>query len=732
MIKKLIKIKNVGRFKSFSTKNDETSFNKTTVIFGYNTYGKSTLTAIFRSLRDNNIHYIQGRKTFGSSLADKQEIEVVDSKNNTFVFNSKWGNKNIEIFDNDFITKNVFYGDSINSEQQSSLYEILIGDEVYELKQKIYNLKKEQTGLEKNKTDIENEFTKKGFGTFDVFQKLKQDVDIDRKIQETQDEIKQQENINSLKALIAKTYLKSTFSKFKTEFFKTLDLSVEKILSDHIEKNWNSTTASKDFLSCGLDLLKEKGGCVFCGQDLTAVHDFISNLQKIFSDEYKNLKENINRLGNQFIAIDLEKSFLEFENYGLNLRKKLDYEKLQSVKKNIDNKIRLKQNDLSIQLDFDNDPDFKVFLIELGKLATVFTDIEVQPVEDSSRLSSLRNNLLQQKLIKYRFSADGISIFDRYNEAQNKLEIKKEEIKKLNNELTVKVNKIFEENEKEINYFLKELGANFLLKNFSPKSHMGRINTHFCHFQFIIDTQHIISISNKKRKDEPEPENMPHFKNTLSDSDRRILAFSFFLAKLSNDKNIKDKIIVLDDPFSSFDENRKDGTAKLLVKLKNKKGDEPLQKIILTHDSGFLCRLFDKLPNESKVLKIHYSKQEGSILEYCDVQDDFLKETYFKDIEYIKKSVENSKNINESLKKVRPCLEHLLKRKYYFLLSPETLMKKSIGDYLNEIGSACPLKDEIMNDNWHENMHDGHAIMQLNDPAKIEKLVKFLELIKNI
>jgi len=730
MIKKFIKIKGVGRFVSFASRNDDIAFDKTTIIFGYNTYGKSTITSIFRSLRESNAHYIYGRKTFGFS--DQQEVEILDVNNDVFVFKSKWQNNNIEIFDNEFILKNVFYGDHINTEQQSSLYEILVGEEIYELRNKISKAKEAQKRLERDRNGIKSDFAIKGLGSFDDFLSLKEDVEIDQKIKETQDEIKQQENLDSLKRLILRTPLKSTFSNFKAELFKTLDLSVEGTVNEHIERNWKDPFAGKDFLSLGLDLLKDGGKCVFCGQDLSGVNDFISNMQKVFSKEYKKIKDSINRYGNQFISLDLEKCFLEFEKFGFELRGRLDYEALLLAKANIDKKIEEKKNDLNLKLDFDNDSDFKDFLEELAKLSELFDNITAQPSNNITKLIALKKLLKQLELAKYRFSVEGVSIFKKYSDAQEKVEEKRAEIGKLNTEHESKVIEVFKNNEKQINYFLKELGANFSLKDFSARSHLGQVLTHFCDFKFVIDGVHVVKISNKTRKDEPEPEDKPHFKNTLSDSDRRILAFAFYLAKLSNDKNLKNKIIVLDDPFSSFDENRKEQTVNLLAALKNNKGDEPVQKIILTHDIGFLCRLFDKFSSGLKALKIQYSSAGGSKLALCDVENDFLKDSYFKDIEYIKNSAESSVDIDEALKKVRICLEHVLKRKYYFLLTPDTLKRKSVGEYLNEIGDGCPIKEDILADNWHEDMHDAHKIMQLNEPAKIAKLKRFLELIREI
>jgi hypothetical protein len=55
----------------------------------------------------------------------------------------------------------------------------------------------------------------------------------------------------------------------------------------------------------------------------------------------------------------------------------------------------------------------------------------------------------------------------------------------------------------------------------------------------------------------------------LSDSEKRTLAFAFFLAKLKNDDNLSQKIVILDDPFSSFDSNRREKTIQLFRDLKN-------------------------------------------------------------------------------------------------------------------------------------------------------------------
>ena len=50
-----------------------------------------------------------------------------------------------------------------------------------------------------------------------------------------------------------------------------------------------------------------------------------------------------------------------------------------------------------------------------------------------------------------------------------------------------------------------------------------------------------------------ENDKTPNFRNTLSESDKRLLAFAFFVSLLSHDRELDKKVVVFDDPMSSFE-----------------------------------------------------------------------------------------------------------------------------------------------------------------------------------
>jgi|694.fasta_scaffold28086_8 hypothetical protein len=130
MISKVLKIQGVGKFKNYSSSgNDDLRFLKKTIIFGYNTHGKSTFATILRSLSTSNIKYIEGKRTF--KYAYDIIIDILDENGKHLTLkNGNWSDPNIQIFDNYFIHNNIFIGDQINHGHKACLHGIFIGDNI--------------------------------------------------------------------------------------------------------------------------------------------------------------------------------------------------------------------------------------------------------------------------------------------------------------------------------------------------------------------------------------------------------------------------------------------------------------------------------------------------------------------------------------------------------------------------------------------------------------------------
>ncbi len=195
MIKKL-EINNVGRFKSSKTDGDEQFFKKNTFVYGKNTYGKSTLTAIFRSLMENNPDYLIGRKTIGSQNQAVKIIPEITTPIGEYRYTThegKWSSnyKDIIIFDNHFVRESVYtQNQQIGQEQQKNIEAFMLGAKGAEYNIKISGLINQIAENTKTQTSVSTEYTRNknllGGLPFDDFLELTKISDIDKKIEKEQ------------------------------------------------------------------------------------------------------------------------------------------------------------------------------------------------------------------------------------------------------------------------------------------------------------------------------------------------------------------------------------------------------------------------------------------------------------------------------------------------------------------------------------------------------------------
>src|SRR5690606_37983546 len=123
------------------------------------------------------------------------------------------------------------------------------------------------------------------------------------------------------------------------------------------------------------------------------------------------------------------------------------------------------------------------------------------------------------------------------------------------------------------------------------------------------------------------PQTSASFRNTLSEGDNSSLAFAFFLAKLENDPEVENKVIIFDDPISSLDRHRKRYTADQVLNFANKEK----QVIVLTHDIYFARMLWEKYTEKKTLLSQLCIKRDGlsdSIIDTWDVEEETRSDYY--------------------------------------------------------------------------------------------------------
>jgi len=291
---------------------------------------------------------------------------------------------------------------------------------------------------------------------------------------------------------------------------------------------------------------------------------------------------------------------------------------------------------------------------------------------------------------------------------------------------------------KEINVFCKELGADFEIENFKPlKKIVGRDERIFA-IKFF--GSHKVKIGN-------EDDRTPNFRNTLSDSDKRLLAFAFFFSLLSHDRELDKKIVVFDDPISSFDNERRRKTVQLITdvvcRYREPNGSEkvlsPKQKIILTHEDRFAKELSHLMPNACTLRIEDYvdGNEKRSRVAHINLSKEFPEDDISHRIEKIKEIIDTRSFNTPFEEDTRIVLEHIFKRKYYLELKNAIAQRKGVRTFINTLAQDGVggfdsddkrRKFERLCDDLNIKLHDGSTRDSDGDTESIIK--DFFECLK--
>lgn len=212
----------------------------------------------------------------------------------------------------------------------------------------------------------------------------------------------------------------------------------------------------------------------------------------------------------------------------------------------------------------------------------------------------------------------------------------------------------------------------------------------------------------------------------LSDGDKNALSLSFFLARMDMLPELNSYSIVIDDPFTSFDSQRKMTTITQLVKLSNKVE----QFFLLTHDLHFANDFNKALSIEALNLKIQNYKN-SSFLFLHDPHRETLT-GFNKDLQTLRNFVtdpsqEDSVYLREVIRCIRPTIEGIFRIKYFNYIKDN----QWLGDFIKMIKEAdtssafYKLKDYLEE---IEEINEYSKIYHHSNPNYIEVGISTLEL----
>jgi wobble nucleotide-excising tRNase len=240
MLRKIVSIKNVGRFRNSAAAGNP-QLAKHTFIVGANGFGKTTICAILRSLHAGDPSHVLGRLTLG--VTDTAAIELLLDTGLARFDGAAWtATHPAAIFDGVFVAENIHSGDVVDIDHKRNLYRVIIGDDGVRLAEEDARL----AGESRTKT---LEITAAAKATqphipagmkLDAFAALSADADIDAKIAEQQrtiEAIKQAEVITA-RSVLSEIHLPSfpadDFAYLLARSIDDIAQDAERRLADHL------------------------------------------------------------------------------------------------------------------------------------------------------------------------------------------------------------------------------------------------------------------------------------------------------------------------------------------------------------------------------------------------------------------------------------------------------------------------------------------------------------------
>ncbi len=450
--------------------------------------------------------------------------------------------------------------------------------------------------------------------------------------------------------------------KDKLEFLFSFNIDkeagqVSEKIKEHISK------VGREFIEKGIKLQKEMpdNACPFCTQKIPneIIQEYTSYFNKsveTFNQRSLEMSGTLKNILDQWNIKEILQSFEKFEPF-----MKKDFSKNKESLENALEQIKVLLEKLQKEVDKKEGAKNKEKFQEIDKeLLEIQKDIQ-QHVDETrkilnekkkqkEKLEKLKTELKEARIKKVKH--DSYDWQKSKREAERKLSVLNRRHERLNRLLEKIDNKLKELNDQKrpdikiINNYLKALNL--------PK--------------YSLDKDYRI-VLNSDALENSEAEMI------LSGGEKTTLAFAYFLVRLKlfyKKEDLKDLVVVIDDPISSLDEQRIYNTSDIVAKINQElagealKDEDKAQVFVLTHNHTFMARLINMVGKNARYFQLERHQNQLKIVcknEVVGYFDTFYL-LLFKEVYEFAEKGKVQDNFNEAINygnKVRILLESFLK-----------------------------------------------------------------------
>lgn len=718
MISKFNFIDNTGLFVRMSGAAN-VDLKRLNLIYAENGRGKTTLSAILRSLMTGEPIHINERRSIGSQ-SDPHVVLTCEGNQPVQFQNGSWNRSlpEIVIYDDVFVASNVCSGLMVDPNHRQNLHELIIGEQGVSLNRQlngyIQQIEDHNRELQRLSSLIPTE-SRHGYSV-DDYCSLPDEDDIDVKITVAERNLLAAQNAEEISSAALFTLIQlpelnqSAYTDLLASSSDTLDSTALQLVKDHFGKY---SPSPEHWISQGMSFLQsgpvenDDEICPFCSQPLEG-SNILLHYRAYFGAEYKQLIKGISEASTQLDTLCGEEELIAFErairSYNEN---RLYWSKFTDVPeilfnsesvvrswKNlrdmIHSKLMIKQASPLDIVTFTED-ELALFTayeanrhrIDDHNLQVAQTNGEINAIKqrtESADISPLKEDLSRLKAIKSRYSHDLSLTCESYlQEKTNKLTTESLRVT-ARTSLQNYRDSVFPRFEIAVNDYLQVFNAGFRMCNVTPANIRAGST---CNYG--------VSIHNTPVSITSEP-GAHAFHNTLSSGDRNSLALAFCFATLRDDPNLRDKIIIIDDPVSTLDEHRTLSTAQEIRRL----ATQAKQVIVLSHSKSFLCSIWTGADrNNSASLQIIRDGSNSTITDWNVDNDSYTEhDRLFGILEaFINGERVNPRDVAIA---IRPYIEGYLRVRCPKYFTPGTLLGRFIDLCRQKLGTPEQIIGEQM------------------------------------
>lgn len=761
MLKRIQSIQNIGRFKASSA--GSAQFDKITLIFGRNTYGKSTLGDLLSSLELGDTSALTTRKTIPSDGKPQRAVLSfqLEGQGETPVRldNNCWqpllpAGLCLRVFDDGFYHNNVFAARQFTRSTKENFSSFVLGAQGVAKAQDIAekNKQKGEATRERNKLqkaafhDIDDLGNFLQLAPTESIMALKEKVDsLRREIDGLNNQrnnattIKTRKELNMINWEVGFTdALERLNQALQTSLNTVHDEALRKV-TEHIQGHFKETKNADAWIRQGLT--QNKGDrCQFCGQ---ALGEEALQLLEVYRQNF-------------------DTSYQEHETH---ITKEISESRLMLTKdRNSSLRIVIEGNSgaLVSYPELDDNETYQTLRVDITELTNRLNEAIERWAQHYAEFNEHFEAILKQKLASPHVQLNGLHaetllqlndqlarLADQYNGVAEQINAITHTFKisaqddSLNQKLDAIKRESLNEARKIRRLEMSEQCAEYIkldstvtnLAEAIPRlqeelrseqsgylnQFFERLNYYFKEFgsrDFSLvrgeDTSGHTPIYYLKVKYCNYDVSERDLERVFSESDRRALALAVFWAGLAclSEENKRNTIVVLDDPITSFDNHRMTAVHQEIVRM----ADEARQVIVLSHFEQGVANFLNTYRKNKPVQLLSIEREGGSsTLQAADIEN-FIRNEHQKARDNIFKFISEETNAHNA-GDLRVFLEYEVTHRFARQISDNCINESNLSDRIDRLVDAGNILPQIGSElhGWREVLNPDHHTWMGND-----------------